>query len=235
VLSHDKVWGRETCLHPKGNLEFFSPFDPEGPAPPGSPTNLLVDSTSYSFLQDPTNGAFLRDTVSIFNDGAGNSCTDPISNESPYVPTVVDVYQYIKAHNIQMVVTLDIQTPARAAGVWAYLQKQNLTDANGRPFYETTMWKIPAALFPNVASYQATFHGLQGESNSQLINFNPVLHTSGIAPAGTCMAASDIDDIDDVPETLGDAGDTGDAVEPGCPNSFGSEANMIQWITEFAN
>jgi hypothetical protein len=36
VLSHDKVWGRETCLHPKGNLEFFSPFDSIPPPRAGS-------------------------------------------------------------------------------------------------------------------------------------------------------------------------------------------------------
>lgn len=173
VLSHDAVWGRETCY---SACLLAGPFDPFNPSPsaPDSCNNPTVESLSlaqirHTFFPTPASTAYLRDPVSLYCAGENSS------QGQIYPPTLQDVYDYIRANDIQMVVTLDIQSAERAAAAWQVVR--NNTDSRGRPFSASTIFKVPAVFFRNTQDYVNTFG-----ADYHLVNFNPVFHTSGIAP-----------------------------------------------------
>lgn len=219
IMSHDKTWGREWC----GLSGFingskrYDPFIPPGNAS-NDAANPAVAATSLSNTKSFTGHTVLRDSVSLVQDTASHGCGNSgFSGEYP--PTLADVYNYLKQNNIQMLVVLDVQTRAIATEAWKVVQQS--TDGLGRPSSQSTMFKIPAVLFGSgqtgqaaITDYLNTFGG-----NYNQVNFNPVFHTSKIAPAAN---PQETDDVDSVHE---------EAADP----TYGSEQAMIDWLNTMRN
>ena len=214
ILSHDATLGREWC----GNRNqsglatnwSYSPW-----IPPGNSTNDAANPLITSLQLSDTrkwwsDNTVLRDTVSVINDYLANpnpsgqpwygaACHSTFGLGQEYAPTLGEVYDYIRKNNIQMVVELDIQSVAIAQAAWQVVQANQ--NANGEPAYTSTIFKMPAALWPTPPDFVADF------SCPQCVNFNPVFHTSGVAPIGT--------------------------IQGGIANPFGSEQAMNDWISAF--
>jgi hypothetical protein len=136
-----------------------------------------------------------------------------------FPPTLQDVYNYIKQNNIQMVVVLDIQDTTIAKEAWNVVRGS--TDGLGRASAQSTMLKIPAVLFGSGTTgtqawvdYLNTF----GEDYYK-VNFNPVFHTSKIAPAPNPQETDDVDSVNEAP------------VSP----TYGSEQAMLDWLETMDN
>lgn len=167
ILSHDQTWGRQTCY----NACFFSgPFDPHHPDGDAC-HNPRVDSLNLAdirrpFFPGPAETAILRDSVTLSCGGNSEGRVFP--------PTLQDVIDYYREHDIQMVLTLDIQTLERAKAAWEVIKRN--TDRRGRPFYESTIIKLPADLLFSPNHFKQEFG-----SDYVNINFIPVFTTSKIA------------------------------------------------------
>ncbi len=212
ILSHDKTWGREWCglTSSPYRTAYYDPFTPPGD-PANDSVNPAISATSLANTRSFFGQTWLRDSVNIVTNqgtGACGSVSKILFHEYP--PTLQDVYNYINANHIQLVVTLDVQSLDIAKAAWTVVQAN--TDYLGRPFYQSTIFKIPAILFSTTNDYLNTFG-----ANYTQVQFNPVFHTSGIAPAQP--GAADVEE-------------GGDILEPAAV-TFGSEQAMIQWINTF--
>jgi len=218
ILSHDATLGREWC----GNRNqsglatnwSYSPWIPPNTNSTNDAANPLISSLQLSDTRKwYSDNTVLRDTVSVINDYLadpdpsgqpwyGAACHSTFGWGQGYAPTLAEVYDYIRKYNIQMVVELDIQSVAVAQAAFNVLTSE--TNANGEPALSSTIFKMPAALFPTPADFVNAF-GVPTEQNQpgyNDVNFNPVFHTSGIAPVSST-------------------------------NPFGSEQAMNNWINAF--
>lgn len=168
ILSHDATWGRQTCYNACLFVGAFDPHHPDDYTCHNPPVDsLTLAQIRRPFFPGAAETAYLRDSVSL-------SCSGN-SEGKAWPPTLQDVYDFIKTHDIQMVVTLDVQSIDRARAAWAVVQAN--TDSRGRPFSASTILKLPANLFASPYDYKQVF----GDTYSQ-VNFIPVLLTSGIGP-----------------------------------------------------
>ncbi|WP_446743383.1 RICIN domain-containing protein [Silvibacterium acidisoli] len=175
ILTHDKNWGREWCG--LGNFNFSgAPFDPFND-PATDARNPLVANTALSDTRSFLGNTVLRDSVSLLSTIKNHGCWGLNNWLGVYAPTLQDVYDYIRKNNIEMVVELDVQGLDFAKAAWPIVQESK--DAQGRSFAKSTIFKMPAFLFPTTADYIAAF----GDTYSE-VNFNPVFHTNWVDPSG---------------------------------------------------
>ncbi len=214
ILTHDKTWGREWCgltsvPYPKAT---YDPFTAPG-NPANDSVNPAVSATSLSNTKSLLGNTWLRDSVSLVTDPVGHGCGrvgQPFFAEYP--PTLQDVYDYLKNNNIQMVLVIDVQSSDAAKAAWAVTQGN--VDAQGRPSWQSTIYKMPAGLFPHGPSdYLAMFPNNPGQ-----VNFIPVIAGGAIAPPADNVTTLDGGDYGGFDEsTLGTTG-------------FGSEQSIINWL-----
>ncbi|HEV2133961.1 MAG TPA: glycerophosphodiester phosphodiesterase family protein [Terracidiphilus sp.] len=194
ILSHDATLGREWCGNRNGTglatNWSYSPW-----ILPGNSTNDTANPLITSLQLSDTrkwwsDNTVLRDTVSVINDYLANpnpssqpwygaACHSTFGLGEEYAPTLLEVYDYIQKNHIQMVIELDIQSVAVAQAAYNIVTSANVLNANGQGAYVSTIFKMPAALFPTPQDFANAFPFYQD------VNFNPVFHTSGIAPVSS--------------------------------------------------
>jgi hypothetical protein len=219
ILTHDKTWGRETCNYFARSSSDTTPFPVfENPVDAkNDPRDQLVANVPYSRTQWYYWDNFtLRDSVNAVHNnsvswiyGCSTSGHAIFAGENP--PRLQDVYKYIKDNNIQAVLILDVQSSEAAQAAWKVTQES--VDGQGRPSWQSTIYKLPAGLFPSGPSdFLAMF-----TENSGQVNFIPVIVGGLIAP--TTNTAT-LDNGDDGGSDEASVGTTG----------FGGANNIIKWL-----
>ena len=207
ILSHDQSWGREWCGLSGGLAGVpFNPFSPNTGT--NAQANAVVSATSLSNTRSLLGQTWLRDTVSLIH---STTCGDYGLFRGEYPPTLEQVYDDMKQKNIQAVLIIDVQSPAAALAAWKVTQAK--TDTQNRPMYETTIYKLPAAMFPNgPGDFRSTF-----QTNYANLQWIPVITSRLVAPAN-------------VAATLPDGEDGGFDVTSLTGAGFGGEAAINTWI-----
>jgi hypothetical protein len=212
ILSHDRTWGREWCgLSPFPGNYIYSPFIPAGQSSANDAANPGITATSLSNTRSFLGQTVLRDSVSIVT-SIYQGCPPAAKFYGVYPPTLQDVYDYIRNNNIQAVLILDAQSQDAIKAAWVVTQGN--VDAQGRPSWQSTIYKMPAGLFPHGPSdYLAMFPNNPGQ-----VNFIPVIAGGAIAPPADNVTTLDGGDYGGFDEfTVGTTG-------------FGSEQNIINWL-----
>jgi len=212
ILSHDRTWGREWCgLSPFPGSYIYSPFIPAGQSNANDAANPGITATSLSNTRSFLGQTVLRDSVSIVT-SVYQGCPAAAKFYGVYPPTLQDVYDYIRNTNIQAVLILDVQSEDAIKAAWAVTQGN--VDAQGRPSWQSTIYKMPAGLFPHGPSdYLAMFPNNPGQ-----VNFIPVIVGGAVAPPADNVTT--LDGGDDAGFDESSVGTTG----------FGSEQNIIYWL-----
>ncbi len=214
ILTHDKTWGREWCSR-GGSGTSYNPLIPPGSNSDNDSSNPRIDQTTLANTKILLGPTVLRDTSLVITDTAQRGCyfTKLVSGEYP--PTLEDAYNYVRTNNIQAVLMIDVQSMQAAQEAWAVVQRA-APDPQGRPYSQSTVFKMPAGLFANPQNFKDTF----GPYYDQM-NFIPVITTSAISPPTQAFTTDDEAGGFDVP-SAGIAG-------------FGSEQGIINWIKAFEN
>jgi GH43 family beta-xylosidase/glycerophosphoryl diester phosphodiesterase len=163
VLSHDSNWGRETSYinpsEPGGRP--FDPFTSQDNAQ-NAARNPQVASLPWS----QTKTLPLRDTISLQ--------TYP---DSETVSSLQDALDSMSRNGIAMVLSLDIRDAKTAKAAWAVIA--NSTDYLGRPYADSTLFKVVAKEFKTPADFKSAFAFGPGYRS---VNYWPVYNTGDIAP-----------------------------------------------------
>ena len=218
ILSHDLPWGRQWCglssVLGGGNNTWYNPFIPPGQNAENDSVNPAVKDTSLANLRSFAGHTTLRDVVSLFG-ASQNGCSIGNQFAGEYPPTLANALDYITKNGIHMVVLLDIKDTASATAAWNVVQRK--TDADGRPFSQSTIFKISMTSLQTPAAFLNTF----GQT-WQNVNFLQVINTSAIAPPASGAITN--------PEDYGsyDVGDVGTL-------GFGGEEGVFQAFQNFVN
>jgi glycerophosphoryl diester phosphodiesterase/lysophospholipase L1-like esterase len=177
VLSHDLTIGRETSPNTPNYCPLaFDPFHQEVPGGGVNDTyNPLVSARTLDQLRSYP-GYSLRDTISIINLGSTQACKNaPLG---VWLPTLKEALDYMTQNKIAMVLALDIRDAATAAAALKVILNHP-GDYLGRSYLATTLFKIPAKVFPSPTAYVNNFYSITPGISS--IHFQPVINTGDIA------------------------------------------------------
>ena len=213
ILSHDQTWGREWCgLSPTFpyNQQIFDPFAPN--TGNNALANPAIVNTAYGDTTSFYGQTELRDSVSLQSEADEYGCyTSRVLFSGEYPPTLQQVYTDIKEKGIQTVLFIDVQSPEAALAAWNVTQQN--TDSQNRKSYLTTIFKLPAELFPDgPADFRSLF-----KTNYEYLQWVPVITTRMVAPKT-------------VAATLPDAEDGGFDVTALAGGGFGGEPAINTWI-----
>jgi glycerophosphoryl diester phosphodiesterase len=213
VLTHDKSWGREWCgsSNTWTNVQLFDPFSPN--TGNNAKANPVVVDTPYSYVSRPRYGTTLRDSVSLVTDTTDHGCTLRNALWGEWPPTLGQVYADIRSKGIKAVLMIDVQSPDAALAAWNVVQANK--DSDGNEAYQSTIFKLPADMFPNhEIDFLNVFQINYYDSNN--IHWIPVITTRYVAPTAS-------------PATLNPE-DGGVDVSAVTNYGFGSETNINKWV-----
>jgi glycerophosphoryl diester phosphodiesterase len=200
ILSHDSTWGRETnvgnnwgacCFYPWGPLPGLTGPDgdpgelgggADASSDPQAYRNPNVTDWSLSSVQGSQGGIKLRTSFPDFHWSDWN--------ENP--PTLQNALDYIKAHQYNVVLSLDVKNGNDAAAAWKVVAFN--IDWKGFYYYHSVFFKMDAAWnyrypadFINAFSSTSWICDQHNPNtfppcnDSTYIKFMPVFQTSGIA------------------------------------------------------
>jgi lysophospholipase L1-like esterase len=221
ILTHDRSWGREWCgtaNYPYSNV-IYDPFVAPGKSSVNDSVNPPVADTSLGNTRSFLGQTELRlGNVLLVSDKKWHGCSEWIGFWGVYPPTLEDALNYVRDNHIHMVLSLDIQSISAAQAAWTLVQSHQ--DSDGKSFALSTIFKMPAGLFP-----RGSLDFAHAFPNYQNINYMPVILAKDIEPAdGDPLVDAAYPYTDDYE----DGGDS-DVVTAG----LGGEQGIINWLNTF--